>query len=68
MELACSTTLTPAYNPDLLQAVLPELPLQPVLVFIVCGGFKASIEDMVDYRRLLLGEEMFGEADWEILK
>lgn len=68
MELACSTTLTPAYNPDLLQAVLPELPSQAVLVFIVCGGFKVFIEDMVDYRRLLLGDEIFGEAEWEILK
>ncbi|KZT50956.1 tryptophan synthase beta subunit-like PLP-dependent enzyme [Calocera cornea HHB12733] len=59
IELACSTTLVPAYNPDLYHTILPRQPtldddqdiLRPV-VFIVCGGAKISVKEVEDYERI----------------
>jgi L-serine/L-threonine ammonia-lyase len=63
VELAASTTLTPIYSPVLFDAIFGDT-LQPVsgqrrtLVFIVCGGSKVSLADMVSYRAHL--EQMNG--------
>ncbi|KAF8162968.1 tryptophan synthase beta subunit-like PLP-dependent enzyme [Crassisporium funariophilum] len=56
VELACSTTLVPAYHPPLFdKLVAPKK--QPdgrrVVVFVVCGGFKIDLETASDYQRAL---------------
>ncbi|GAB1521742.1 catabolic L-serine/threonine dehydratase [Rhizoctonia solani] len=57
IELACGATLSPAYTPGLLQKLLPKTLEQPrpVVVFIICGGSKATFHDTEGYRNMLLG-------------
>jgi L-serine/L-threonine ammonia-lyase len=51
VELACSTTLTPAYKPSLFAHLVPTPPIskERTAVFIVCGGFKISLDEMEEY-------------------
>jgi L-serine/L-threonine ammonia-lyase len=64
VELACSTTLTPAYNQAFFSSLLA--PTKPrVVVFIVCGGFKISLEEMLEYQALL-DDDMRHGAAWEV--
>ncbi|KZO97592.1 tryptophan synthase beta subunit-like PLP-dependent enzyme [Calocera viscosa TUFC12733] len=59
VELACATTLVPAYNPELYHDILPRQPTleddpdipRPV-VFIICGGAKISVKELADYERI----------------
>lgn len=64
MELACSTTLVPAYKPDLFDRIIP--PRQDgrrrVVIFVVCGGAKISLDEMEEYR-VILGTE---SGPWKI--
>ncbi|KII88749.1 hypothetical protein PLICRDRAFT_41973 [Plicaturopsis crispa FD-325 SS-3] len=55
VELACSTTLTPGYNPELFSKIVPPREDQKPLtvVFIVCGGFKICLEEMQEYRAIV---------------
>jgi L-serine/L-threonine ammonia-lyase len=53
IELACSTTLVPAYNPALFHILLPELTERSIVVFVVCGGTKIAPEDMQEYANVL---------------
>ncbi|KAF8633703.1 hypothetical protein AX17_004361 [Amanita inopinata Kibby_2008] len=57
VELACSTTLAPAYKPSLFNKLVPchdqHQSKKRVVVFIVCGGFKVSMEDVVEFRDYL---------------
>ncbi|VDC07861.1 unnamed protein product [Peniophora sp. CBMAI 1063] len=54
VELACSTTLAPAYSPELLKALVPPVSgRKTVLVFIVCGGFKISLDDLALYKAII---------------
>ncbi|KAL0947166.1 hypothetical protein HGRIS_013293 [Hohenbuehelia grisea] len=64
VELSCSTTLTPAYKPGLFSTLVPDSPKK--VVFIVCGGFKVSLEEMAIYKKLL-DEDMTKSATWDIL-
>ncbi|KAK7041412.1 catabolic L-serine/threonine dehydratase [Paramarasmius palmivorus] len=52
VELACSTTLVPAYKPELLNKLVPPKPDRTV-VFIVCGGFKISVTELQEYKSIL---------------
>jgi L-serine/L-threonine ammonia-lyase len=55
VELACSTTLVAAYKRDLFDRLVPPTALgtdRPGL-FIVCGGFKVGLEDMIEYKALV---------------
>ncbi|KAF9266290.1 tryptophan synthase beta subunit-like PLP-dependent enzyme [Marasmius fiardii PR-910] len=52
VELACSTTLVPAYKPQLLNRLVPPKP-ERTIVFIVCGGFKVSLAEMQENKALL---------------
>lgn len=54
VELACSTALAPGYDPRIIRSVLPvpENNRRPTLVFIVCGGIKVSLDEVVEYRNL----------------
>lgn len=46
VEIACGATLSPAYVPGLLDTLAPkDLTYRPIVIFIVCGGSKATFED-----------------------
>lgn len=52
-ELATAAALVPAYMPRLLEGLLPQQqgPRQRrVVVFVVCGGTKAYLKDLEEYR------------------
>lgn len=67
VELACSTTLTAAYAPALFSRLVPGAP-EKTVVFVVCGGFKVSLDDMVEYRQLVEADLESGGVDyWEVL-
>lgn len=68
VELACSTTLAPAYKPSLFNKLVPPSPLgaPKTVVFIVCGGFKISLKEMEEYREILETDELKGEG-WDVL-
>jgi L-serine/L-threonine ammonia-lyase len=66
VELACGAALSPAYNKTLFHSVIPptsEASKKPTVVFVVCGGFKISLEELVEYKKCV-------EADvadsWEV--
>ena len=53
VELACATTLVPAYHRALFDRLVPkkESGEERVVVFVVCGGFKTSIEEVSGYQQ-----------------
>lgn len=59
VELACGTTLVPAYNANLYHAIFPRQPTlesdpeapRPV-VFIICGGAKISVNETQEYEKI----------------
>ncbi|EEB90161.1 hypothetical protein MPER_11673 [Moniliophthora perniciosa FA553] len=54
VELACSTTLVPAYKRELLDKLVPPKPDHDrTIVFIVCGGFKISLPELQEYKGLV---------------
>ena len=54
VELACSATLVPAYKPELVTRLVPPDGVEKkILVFIVCGGFKISQQDLVEYSEIV---------------
>lgn len=58
VELACSTTLAPAYKPALFEKLVPvkqgsSVGSKRTVVFVVCGGFKISLDDVAEYRKEL---------------
>lgn len=70
VEPACSASLTPIYDPSILQAALPSTPLlspgtappksAPAIVVIVCGGNSMSLDTLAlweaDFKGKGLGE------------
>ncbi len=65
MELACAVTLVPAYNPTLFRALVPHTDKPATVVFIVCGGFKISLEDLKEYERIVEAEFAAG-GEWDV--
>ncbi|PPQ89084.1 hypothetical protein CVT25_006456 [Psilocybe cyanescens] len=56
IELACSTTLIPAYHKQLFDKLVPPETGKEgglAVVFIVCGGFKIDLETAAEYERTL---------------
>jgi L-serine/L-threonine ammonia-lyase len=55
VELSCSTTLVPAYHKELFDKLVPSKPSgeERVVVFIVCGGFKTSAQDIAEYQQIV---------------
>ncbi|KDR73476.1 hypothetical protein GALMADRAFT_251173 [Galerina marginata CBS 339.88] len=51
VELACSTTLIPAYHAPLFDKLVPAKDIPGVAVFIVCGGFKIDLETAMEYEK-----------------
>ncbi|CAE6515699.1 unnamed protein product [Rhizoctonia solani] len=70
-ELACATTLAPAYIPGLLSNLVPKSgsDKRPVVVFIVCGGSKILLSDVEKYQEIVRqsGEEGFRAACRQVL-
>ncbi|KAG5727582.1 L-serine dehydratase [Termitomyces sp. T112] len=68
VELACSTTLTPAYKPAFFDRLMPVKASgeKRTVVFIVCGGFKISLDDATEYRRLADEDKARG-GTWSVL-
>ncbi|KAL5635106.1 hypothetical protein ACGC1H_002961 [Rhizoctonia solani] len=70
-ELACATTLSPAYIPGLLQNLVPKLESgkRSVVVFIVCGGSKILLSDVERYHTIIQasGEKGFRAACQQVL-
>ncbi|KAJ3966913.1 tryptophan synthase beta subunit-like PLP-dependent enzyme [Lentinula raphanica] len=70
VELACSTTLSVAYKPQLLDAVAPPRSdgRKRNVVFIVCGGFKINLSELAQYEEALKAE-MEGNltGNWEVI-
>ncbi|KAJ7046542.1 tryptophan synthase beta subunit-like PLP-dependent enzyme [Mycena alexandri] len=53
VELSCSTTLVAAYKKELFDHLVAPTGEDRPSLFIVCGGFKVSVDDMIAYRALL---------------
>ncbi|KAF8655861.1 hypothetical protein AX16_002944 [Volvariella volvacea WC 439] len=68
VELACSTTLVPAYKSALFNYLVPPKEgKERVVVFIVCGGFKISVSDIEEYRKLVERNIQEGGTTWGVL-
>ena len=63
VELACSATLAMG-KPDLFSQLVPKQP--KTVVFIVCGGFKISPEEMRAYAELLKADSKVATS-WKVL-
>jgi L-serine/L-threonine ammonia-lyase len=68
VELACSTTLTPAYKPALFDGLVPRTDSAGLrtVVFIVCGGFKISLDNVAKYQAVV-DKDVRDGVDWEVL-
>ncbi|KAJ3522750.1 hypothetical protein NM688_g8829 [Phlebia brevispora] len=66
VELACATTLASAYSPVLFNKLVPPKPpgQRRTVVYIVCGGFKVSLAELEEFRKLV--EADLSDA-WEVL-
>ena len=63
VELACATTLAPAYSPALFAKLVPP---GGNVVFVVCGGFKVSLAELEEYRGVV--EEKTAQCThWDVL-
>ncbi|KIY51121.1 tryptophan synthase beta subunit-like PLP-dependent enzyme [Fistulina hepatica ATCC 64428] len=69
VELACAATLSLAYKPSLVNALVPVVEGKDSthrnIVFIICGGFKVTVDEMIEYRRLLM-EDMQRGNTWNV--
>ncbi|KAH9951361.1 tryptophan synthase beta subunit-like PLP-dependent enzyme [Amylocystis lapponica] len=64
VELACSTTLTPAYKPALFDRLVP--PGAPrTVVFVVCGGYNVSLAELAEYQAVL-AEDLQSGGQWAV--
>ncbi|EIW60594.1 tryptophan synthase beta subunit-like PLP-dependent enzyme [Trametes versicolor FP-101664 SS1] len=68
VELACSATIAPAYKPSVFRKLVPEcapgMKLASI-VLVLCGGFKVSLAEMEEYRRIVAADVVAG-GDWVI--
>jgi L-serine/L-threonine ammonia-lyase len=72
VELACSTTLAAAFKPVLFDSLVPwkDSIGKRTVVFIVCGGFKISLDEVAKYREIVDKDlrDLDISVDWEILR
>ncbi|KDQ59472.1 hypothetical protein JAAARDRAFT_56487 [Jaapia argillacea MUCL 33604] len=67
IELACATTISAAYKPALISHLFPNATKPLTLVFIVDGGFKISLAEMEEYRKIVQEDVGNGGGEWEVL-
>ncbi|KAI5121014.1 hypothetical protein M0805_005960 [Coniferiporia weirii] len=73
VELACSTTLAPAYHPHFFTRLMNSQERmidvsdgeRKTVVFIVCGGVKISLEELTEYG-VVVNEVLKEGRDWEV--
>ncbi|KAF7304698.1 PALP domain-containing protein [Mycena kentingensis (nom. inval.)] len=69
VELACSVTLVPAYKRELFEHVVQS---RGDCVYVVCGGYKVSLDDLFGYRATLDtiadGKEFSVHCDGEVIQ
>ncbi|KAH9842922.1 tryptophan synthase beta subunit-like PLP-dependent enzyme [Rhodofomes roseus] len=67
-ELSCSTTLVPAYSPELFTKLVPPSAsgAPRTVVFVVCGGFKISLAEFEEYRGIV-ERKVEGRTHWDVL-
>lgn len=67
VELACGAAIAPAYKPSIFHRLVPRsTPDKPVnVVLIVCGGFKISLDDVEEYRRIVQAE-VSADGTWDV--
>jgi len=66
VELACSTTLVPAYHPTLFNQMVPPTSNMRCVVFIVCGGFKVSTSDVMEFQKIIEEDLENPESCWQV--
>ncbi|CAL1704108.1 unnamed protein product [Somion occarium] len=68
VELACATTMIPAYSSDIFNRLVPERSdgKERTVVFIVCGGFKISLNEMVEHEALVNRALQEKSGHWEV--
>lgn len=70
MELACSTTLVPAYHPDFFNKLVDvnarKDEKRPVVVFVVCGGFKIDLKTAIEYQEMAEVDPNGDEKSWSV--
>jgi len=67
-ELACAAALTPAYETGLMDVLWKAIPAETRLhnaVFIVSGGFKATLAEMDEFKEILRRDLEAGKTSWE---
>lgn len=70
VELACSTTLSMAFKPQLLDTMVPPRldRRKRNVVFIVCGGFKIDLKAMAEYEKEIQAEiERNPAGHWNVV-
>ncbi|PCH37911.1 tryptophan synthase beta subunit-like PLP-dependent enzyme [Wolfiporia cocos MD-104 SS10] len=67
VELACSTVLTPAYAPAILDQLMPPKASGEArtVVFIICGGFKVTLKELEEYRQIIDADLRNGK-EWDV--
>lgn len=68
VELACATTLIPAYSEELFERLVPRKTdgEDRTVVFIVCGGFKIAMSEMLEYQALVADRSRKEADHWEV--
>ena len=66
VELACAVTLVSAYSKELFDKIVPPKHSGETrnVVFIVCGGFKISVSELMEYFNVAAAEK---SPAWEVL-
>ncbi|KAG6909173.1 hypothetical protein DXG01_001800 [Tephrocybe rancida] len=67
IELAGSTTLTPACNKSLFDKLVPNKTTEKrTVVFVLCGGFKISLDEALEFRKMA-EEDVAKGGSWGVL-
>ena len=73
VELACSTTLAPAYSPETFTRIMNEVctssfgsSVEKTVIFVVCGGVKVSLADMAEYRTMVGDVLKAPNYEWDV--
>ncbi|KAN0075216.1 Tryptophan synthase beta subunit-like PLP-dependent enzyme [Tylopilus felleus] len=73
LELACSTTMSPAYSHELFWRILDPLSelsserrLRKNVVFVVCGGVKVTSDELSEYAQIL-DRAARVEREWKVV-
>lgn len=64
VEMSCATAVAPAFKPSLLEELVPGA---KSIVFIVCGGFKISLDEIAGYNTVVEKEMQVDVSHWEAL-